>query len=286
MRAQTLGKLNFRAARNLVPARDPRSRKGQNGRVLVVGGSKEYFGSPALAGLSALRSGADLCYVFAPRFCAPVIAGYSPDLIVWSYPDDYLRRASVSLIEGMEKHVDALAIGNGLTKQAEVLGAVRDVLAVWQKPVVVDADALMPGLRFKSRHVVLTPHMVEFERLGGSRPSHDVPGRAKQVAALAESLGATVLLKGVEDIASDGKRTVLASTGNAGMTAGGTGDTLTGVCAALLAQRVKPLEAAALAAFVNGYAGDCAFKRLGYSLVASDIVSELPHAFKDLRGAD
>ncbi|VVC71907.1 ADP-dependent (S)-NAD(P)H-hydrate dehydratase [uncultured archaeon] len=285
MRAQTL-KMSLRVARSMVPARDPRSRKGQNGRVLVVGGSKEYFGSPALAGLASLRTGADLCYIFAPRFCAPVVAGYSPDLIVWSYPEDYLSRRSVSVVEGLEKHVDALVIGNGLTKQAEVLNAVRSILSTWQKPVVVDADALVPGLSIASRQAVLAPHAVEFERIGGGRVASDLAGRVRQVTALSEKLRATVLLKGVEDIVSDGKRTFVNTTGNAGMTAGGTGDTLAGVCGALLSQRVRPLEAATLAAFVNGYAGDRAFNRLGYSLIASDIISELPASFKEIRGGE
>jgi len=267
----------------MLPKRDPNSRKGQNGRILVIGGSKEYFGSPALVGLASLRSGADLCYLLVPRFIAPVVAGYLPDLIVWSYEGYYLNNKARDLLHELEKRADVLVVGNGLTKRPQVLSLARKIIALWQKALVIDADALMPGLQPASKTVVFTPHAVEFERLGGGKPSHNLNERERQVARLAGSLGATVLLKGVVDIISDGSTTLTNKTGNAGMTAGGTGDTLAGVCATLLAQGAKPLEAAAAAAFVNGAAGDRAFSRLGYYMLASDLINELPFVLKELR---
>lgn len=274
---------DFKEARNVLPKRNPSSRKGENGRVLVVGGSMEYFGSPALAGLAALRAGADLCYIVCPRFIAPVVAGYSPDLIVWSYGGGYLSKNALPLINKLEEKTDVLLIGNGLTKQPQVLSLIRRIVASWNKAAVIDADAIMAGLEFRKGRTVFTPHPVEFQRLGGAVPKKDPSKRAKQVSSLAGKLGATVLLKGVSDITSDGKRVVVSSTGNAGMTAGGTGDTLAGVCAAFLSQGLEPMDAAPLAAFVNGAAGDRAFKKYGYSLLASDVIDELPAVLKELR---
>ena len=267
----------------VLPQRDPKSRKGQNGRVLVIGGSREYFGSPALVGLASLRAGSDLCYLFVPRFIAPVVASYSPDLIVWSYTGEYLNSKALALLPNLEERVDCLVIGNGLTKKPQVLHLIREIISSWQKPIVIDADAIMPDLHVKSRKAVFTPHAVEFERLGGGRPSSNLTTRAEQVAHLASSLDAAILLKGVVDIASDGRRTFANKTGNAGMTVGGTGDTLAGICATFLAQGMEPVVAAAAAAFVNGAAGDAAFKRFGYSLLASDLISELPQVLKKLR---
>jgi len=278
-----IGQFTASRASKLIPGRRRDSHKGQNGRVLVIGGSAEYFGSPALAGLAALRAGADLCTIVAPRFITPTIAGYSPDLLVHSYRGDYLGSAEISRVLGMESRVDALVIGNGLTKRPRVLRAVRSILSEWRKPVVIDADAIQPGVSLASAHALFTPHVVEFRRLGGGTPSPDVAGRAQQVAALACALHAVVLLKGVTNISSDGEKTFASSTGNAGMTAGGTGDTLAGIAGAFLAQGLSPLDAASLAAFVNGRAGALALKKFGYSLLASDLVSEIPAALQALR---
>jgi len=272
--------------KQFVPGRDPNSRKGQNGRVLVIGGSEKYFGSPALVGLAALRAGADLAYILTPRFAAPTIASYSPDLIVWSYEGTQLNSKAFALLGELELKTDTLVIGNGLTKHPEALKYAREIISSWEKPIVIDADAIMPGLKITSKNAVLTPHSMEFERLSGSKPSKDLDARANQIAKLAERIGATILLKGTDqDLISNGKASYSNETGNAGMTAGGTGDTLAGICGALLAQGAKPVEAAAASAFINGAAGDLAFKKLGYSLLATDIISELPSVMKKLARA-
>lgn len=262
--------------------RNPDSCKGQNGKVLVIGGSKRYYGSPALVALAALRAGADLAYLSVPECVAPVVAGYSPDLIVWSYPGEYLAKLPEDLPE-LAQRCDALVIGNGLTKNPEVLQATRKIVEGWRKPLVIDADAIMPGLKLASRQAIYTPHTVEFQRLSGEKPKPGLTERKAQVAALAAKLSATVLLKGKVDVISVGKTTITNSTGNSGMTAGGTGDTLAGICATFLAQGYPPLQAAFNAAYVNGAAGDLAFKKYGYSLLASDIISEIPAVLKKLQ---
>jgi hydroxyethylthiazole kinase-like uncharacterized protein yjeF len=267
-------------ARKLLKPRNPGSRKGQNDRVLVIGGSKDYYGSPALVAAAALRSGADLAYLLVPAKIAPTVAGYLPDLIVREYEGNYLTELAFQQLNELQNKADVLVIGNGLTKKPVVLQAIQQITSFWQKPIVIDADAIMPGLRPASKHVVYTPHVVEFERLLGSPPSQTQGKREKQVAALAKKLNATILLKGRTDVISNGKTTFYNKTGNAGMTSGGTGDTLAGVCAALLAQGHEPVVAAALAAYLNGAAGDLAFKKYGNCLIASDIPKELPQAIK------
>lgn len=277
-------RLSVVAVRKLLKKRKPDSHKGQNGRVLIVGGSREYYGSPVLTALGALRASADLVYISCPERIAPVVASYLPDFIVWSYEGSYLNPDFFKLYDELERRTDALVIGNGITKNIAVLETAREIIARWKKPIVIDADAIQPDLQPGSKQVVYIPHPREFERLAGEELAARPEQRITQVKRAAKKLRATVLLKGPTDIISDGTVVRLNTTGNAGMTAGGTGDTLAGACAAFLAQGNTPLEAACLAAYLNGLAGDLAFVELGNSLIASDVAAKLPLAIKKLVG--
>lgn len=259
--------------------RSPDSRKGQNGRVLVVGGSRQYFGSPALVALSALRTGADLVYLLVPEYIAPTVASYSPDLIVWGYNGEYLNKGAMDLFFELREKTDAMVIGNGITKNPDVLKVAEKMIREYKKPCVIDADAIVAG-GYGIKNAVYTPHVKEFERISGRALPEDFDARKSAVKSIAEVLASAVLLKGKIDIASDGKTALLNKTGNAGMTCGGTGDTLAGVCGALLAQGNSALNSAICAAYINGAAGDLAYKKFGNSLIASDIVNEIPNVMK------
>ncbi len=258
--------------------RDPHSHKGQNGTILVVGGSKRYFGSPALVGFGALRAGADLAYLLVPEYISRVVASYSPDFIVWGYEGEYLSDKARALFEELKKRADVMVIGNGLTKNKNVLEAARNFAEEWKKPIIIDADLIGVEMNLKSKNVFYTPHVVEFRRLTGKMPSENLDARAREVLGAAKKLRATVVLKGAVDFISDGKNVALNKTGNAGMTHGGTGDVMAGVLAAFAAQKYSDFNAACLAAYINGLAGDIAFKKLGYSFIASDVIANLPAA--------
>ena len=267
-------------ARGFTRPRLPDSHKGQNGRVLVVGGSTKYYGSPALVGLAAYRAGADLVYILAPKEAAPTIASYSPDLIVWDYEGERLNERARGPFGELSGKAGALAVGNGLTKERGVLESASSLVGEWKKPLVIDADCIGAVER---KGAVYTPHAVEFKRLSGEMPHENVEERCEQVREAAASLKATVLLKGRVDVISDGKLVAVNRTGNAGMTCGGSGDTLTGIVAALLASGHSGFEAACLGAYLNGLAGDRAYKKYGNSLMASDIVEALPGALRSLQ---
>jgi len=267
------------ASRTLKP-RSPKSHKGENGRVLVVGGSRHYFGAPALVGLAALRAGADLSYLLIPKYISKSIAALSPDLIIWDYTGAILNKNAVSAFKNISKNADALVIGNGLTKEKEAISTAKELLSGWAGPCVIDGDAI--GFVSHEKAVV-TPHAGEFKRMGFGSPAESPEARGRQVKEAARRLGMVVLLKGVVDVVSDGERVGFNSTGNAAMTVGGTGDILAGVLGCLLSQGYGRFEAACLAAFINGAAGDLAFKQLGYSLLASDLLDFLPQALKKLR---
>ncbi|MBN8904297.1 MAG: NAD(P)H-hydrate dehydratase, partial [Rhodospirillales bacterium] len=155
--------------------------------------------------------------------------------------------------------------------------------------VVVDADglnALAPfpdDFRTRPTPLVLTPHPGEFARLAGV-PTHDVVTHREELAVrFAARAGVVLLLKGTQTVVSDGRRLYRNSTGNPGMATGGSGDVLTGVVAALLAQGLAPFDAAMLAAWVHGRAGDLAAAALGQTgLTAADLPDALPAAFREL----
>jgi len=260
-------------------AREPASHKGDNGEVLVVGGGP-YTGAPALAGQAALRAGADLVRVAAPEPVAREIQGYSENLIVREYAGETLGPAHVDRLAALAADHDALVVGPGLGSADGTLSAVESLLADFSGTAVVDADALgvVPDVETDA-DLVCTPHQGELVGMGGET-SDDWRERAELVEAFAADLGHTLLVKGARDVVSDGDRTRISRTGNAGMTVGGTGDVLAGITGAL-ACVLPPHDAASVAAYANGAAGDAVVETYGSGLVATDLLEAVPGVLWD-----
>ena len=264
--------------------RETNSHKGQNGNVLVVGGSNEYSGAPALAALSALRSGADISIVACPTSVASPIRSYSPDLIVKGLSDNYINFDDTSKILEISKKADSMVIGCGIGMEEETSLALNEMIEKIQKPIVIDADALkILDSNLISEHrneIVLTPHKAEFKAFFGV----DIPEKLSQkidiVSEYSKECTCTVVLKGNVDIISNGESVKLNDTGNPGMTVGGTGDVLAGLIGGLLAQGHNAYESAYLGAFINGTAGDIAKKEYGYNYLASDVLKYIPKVFR------
>ncbi len=280
-----------------IPKLSPRPRdshKGLYGTVLVVAGGRGMAGAAALCGAASLRSGAGLVRVATSAEVQPVVAGFEPSYMTYPLPgqeDGLIDLArSRAVLPGLIEHADALAVGPGLGQSDAIRGLVRYLIAETDRPMVLDADGLnmlvgqtelLSGLK---RPVILTPHPGEFARLSG----RDVPtvqqDRVKYAAELAATYGSlVVILKGSGTVVTDGRRYFINSTGNPGMATGGSGDVLTGVIAALLAQKMPAFEAAQLGVFVHGLAGDIARDHHGeIGMIAGDIVDALPDAFVHL----
>lgn len=264
--------------------REKASHKGQNGHVLVVGGSNEYSGAPTLAAMSALRSGVDISTVACPKSVASSIRSYSPDLIVKSLSDNYINFDDISKILELSTKADSMVIGCGIGVEEETNLALNEMIEKIQKPSVIDADALKildSDLISENRsEMVLTPHKSEFKAFFGV----DVPEKLSQkidiVLEYSKECKCTVVLKGSIDIISNGKSVKLNSTGNPGMTVGGTGDVLAGLIGGLMAQGHDAYESAYLGSFINGAAGDIAKKTYGYNFLASDILKNIPLVFR------
>lgn len=267
--------------------RPPEAHKGDFGRLLVIGGSETYTGAPALVALAALRTGVDLAFVAAPEKTALAIASFSPNLITVRLRGERLTQAGLAALRDHLARCTAVVVGPGLGTSGETFIAVRRLIRMMgeaRKPALMDADAVKAMGRVKRKvdfPVVVTPHAGEFEALSGKKPSRDLGARMEEVKDLAVKLGGVVLLKGHIDMISDGSRVRLNRTGNPAMTVGGTGDVLSGIVGALLAQGIRGFDAAVAGAFINGAAGDFAFKEYGYHLAPTDLIHLIPNVMND-----
>jgi len=280
------------------------SHKGDNGRVLVIGGGP-YIGAPALSGLAALRTGCDLVFVLTPKRTARAITSFSPLLIT---PDrlakdiamlspnlivrelsreDRLVAEDFGIIEEYIPKVDAVIIGPGLGSDKSTKVAIERIIlrcTKRNKSMVIDADAIQvvgkKPVIVRYSDTVITPHAGEFKGLTKVKLDSNLTHRKKKVGEWAKKLDVTILLKGPVDIISDGVRTKLNDVHNRAMTVGGTGDVLAGIVGGLLSKGVEPFNAACIGAFLNGSSGNAAFEKKSYGLVATDIIDEIPNVLK------
>ena len=251
------------------------SHKGENGRVLIIGGGP-FTGAPTLAAMAALRSGVDIVTVASPK--AEIIAGFSPNLIVKEVGTERITSKEVkTLIDLIARH-DSVVLGPGLGADPETTKAISTLLSASDN-ITLDADGLsaLATADYKAHSVTVTPHQGEFAALTGATIPSSLQERIEAVKAFSREWNVITLLKGRIDIISDGTKYRLNKTGNAGMTVGGTGDVLAGLVGAF-STRLDKMQAASTAAYLNGCAGDLAFSRLGYGLLATDVIDCIPGA--------
>jgi hydroxyethylthiazole kinase-like uncharacterized protein yjeF len=279
----------------LLAPRAIEANKGSYGHVLVIGGSLGKAGAAAMAGFSALRAGAGLSTVATPTSVLATVASFHSELM--TEPLAETEHGTISL-RALGLTLDALlvrktvAIGPGISRNSETAEFVRTIVSRGDKSLVVDADALSAfegsadQLTGRGRTVVITPHPGEMSRLTGLSIAEIQANRLEVARNFAREHSLIVVLKGHRTLiaAPDGAVWVN-PTGNPGMATGGTGDILTGMVAALLAQHPRhALNATALAVYLHGLAGDLASESVGEnSLVATDLVRFLPQAFAHAR---
>ena len=267
----------------LYPIPRPDSHKGENGRLLVIGGGP-YTGAPALVAWGAYRIGANVVHIATPGTAFPVIASYSTAFIVHALGGSRLLRPDASAVLEIASNMDAVVIGPGLGTSESTLEAVRDIVRALAAPVVIDADAFLAiGGHLdvlRGKRGVMTPHAREFAVVSGRALSGDLEERAHVASEFARRTGFTILLKGPQDVVTDGERVKVTRGGNAGMTVGGTGDVLAGLTGGLLAKHATPFDAARIAAFTSKYAGDLAFEDLSYGFTSQDVADRVPRVLK------
>ena len=257
-----------------VPRTD--SHKGQNGRLVIVGGGP-YIGAPIMAALSSLRVGTDLVTIYTPKRSFIPIASYSPSYMVRCLSGDVLGKEDVEGIVEACSHADALLIGPGLGTSSETADAVREIIEKTDVPAVVDADGItcIAGHVPARKELIFTPHERELSRLTGKDGASD-----EDVLSFCDDRY-IVLRKGpVDRIYGNGKLRNN-RTGSPGMTVGGTGDVLAGAAAGLLAKGMDGFDAACLAAYICGLAGERGFEKNSYGMTAADVIDNIGPVLKD-----
>ena len=285
---------------DFAPLLAPRTRdanKGSYGHVLVIGGSVGKAGAAAMAGFSALRVGAGLSTVATPKSALPTVAGFHPELMTEPLKETPAGTIASSNLQSISldrlvEHKSVLAVGPGISREAETQDFVRTILKRYRTPMVLDADGLN-AFENRSREltgnigpVVITPHPGEMSRLTGQSIAEIQANRLEVARKFAREHSVIVVLKGHRTLIASPEGDVwVNATGNPGMATGGTGDVLTGMVAGLIAQHPEEiLLATVLAVYLHGLSGDLAAEELGEEpLVASDLIRYLPQSLRHLR---
>ncbi len=274
----------------LLPPRPHESNKGMFGRVGILAGSVGATGAAVMCSHACARAGAGLITLLVQKDIYPIVAAMAaPEVMV---------KPLASPLDALDMNFDVLALGPGLGQTGT--DRVRTLIERWPKPMVIDADGLnalaediRPLLRGAGPRL-LTPHPGEMKRLlkgdAVSRGAvfNDHASRADTARAFTDYYPVTLLLKGARTIIAErGRPPAYNSTGNAGMATGGMGDLLTGICAAMLGQKLSPWDAARLASWLHGRAADLARQdgQSQESLLPTDLFPRLGAGFEELRAA-
>jgi ADP-dependent NAD(P)H-hydrate dehydratase / NAD(P)H-hydrate epimerase len=273
----------LKTIRKILRPRNKFDHKGKFGHALLIAGSKGKMGACILSAKAALRSGVGLLTVHVPQSGYQIIQSAVPEAMALIDPseDHFSEQKSGD-------HFSTVGIGPGLGQQADTKNALEKLFETFNKPMVIDADAL----NLLSAHSelqllipsasILTPHPKEFERLVGAW-SNDFE-RLVKLQRFSKKVNSVVILKGAHTtIACPSGKIYFNPTGNPGMAKGGSGDVLTGILTGLLAQGYTSEETAIIGVYLHGLAGDLAAREKGLSpLIAGDLIDFLPAAFKKL----
>lgn len=279
-----------------LPKRKPESHKGDNGRLLIIGGSVDYIGAVMLAGMAAFRSGIDIVTIAAPEKVAWAINTFSPDFITRKFKGEFFRVEQANKIIELSNDFDSVLIGNGFGVRKQTIRFSQKIIKNIKKPKVIDADAIK-ALGFDVNNSIITPHENELRIfLDNNLKNRKIvksifnkkikpENKAKKLqSALKDFLEKdnVLLLKGKTDIIISKDKIKFNKTGNPGMSVAGTGDVLAGLTAGILAQTNNLFDSACSAAFINGIIGDYLLKKKGYGFIASDFINYIPLFIKKL----
>ncbi|MFX0041960.1 MAG: NAD(P)H-hydrate dehydratase [Candidatus Hodarchaeota archaeon] len=265
--------------------------KGQFGKILIIGGSKNYSGAPAYASLTAIHFGCDLVITYVPEVIGNVIKSYSPNMIVRTNPGNWLNIKALEEIKELIDWSNAIVIGPGLGIEKETEELIVELLVYLKekkKSFVLDADALKLVKNHldivKSARAILTPHQGELKIMVNlDLPSYDkIEERADMISALAKKLNTTFVVKGPYDYIINNKKLKINKTGCPEMSIGGTGDVLAGLCASFLATNNGLFESACSASFLNGYIGEYCKKNLGDRFTTTDMIANISDAIDSI----
>lgn len=261
--------------------RKNKSHKGDYGKFLIVSGSKDRAGGPALSALSALRTGIDIAAIFAPKYISNVIRSFSPNIIsVYEYESERLDKKAFSEFESLYKRFDSCLIAIDPKRNLKdrkvksTLSSMVGLLKEDNKNFVLDAGSLsvLTPKDVADSNCIVTPHSGEYEIFLKNYKLKYNPEFC-------------ILLKGHEDMIYYDNKKAVNKTGNPGMTVAGTGDVLSGILGAVLTQTDDIFLGGCAAAYISGLAGNLAYKKYGYSLLPTDVIESIPNAIQKSKKA-
>ena len=255
----------------------PTSHKGENGKVCIVSGSRDYYGATVLSALSCMKSGIDLSYLVIPECNRKITASYSPSFIIRSYENSFLCPENIEEIYKLEQKVDCFLIGPGLSKNEKTLEVISLLLLNLKKPLIVDADALYslsPDTKLPNNSVI-TPHKKELETILGKKTPSKKEDLEKTLKNLSKKINATVILKGPKDTIVQKDKIAYNTTGNESLTKGGTGDILAGLVTGFIAQNIDSFSSAKLATKILGKAGEKLFAKKKYNYLVEELIEAI-----------
>jgi len=277
----------------LLPIREKNSHKGTFGKASVIAGSLGMEGAAILTCSAAMRTGLGLVKLFLPKSINNIVKTAVPEIITVPLEETvegvYGLSSIDQILEGI-KDASVVAIGPGCSKHYEVGETIKRLLSEPEVPLVIDADGLnmlttnMGWLEDISKDVVLTPHIAEMARLTNLSVKEIIDNPIKIARKYAVEWEVTVVLKSSRTIVASKNGDVYINTnGNSGMATAGTGDVLTGIITAFMAQGLSGVDASVLGVFIHGSAGDRVASKIGeYGLIAGDIIKEIAYTIKEL----
>lgn len=274
----------------VIPARKQYSNKSTYGHLFLVGGSRGKTGAVMMSARSALKSGVGLLTVCVPESIISAFEKKAIEEMTLPLPDSE-GKLSDSALDGilglLKKKSDVLAIGPGMGASNETRKLMKGLLNRFEQTMVIDADGInsldIESIEKAVCQVVITPHPGEMSKLTGISIAEIEANRIGTALDFSAKTDAVLVLKGVPTIVAHRGRAFVNTTGNPGMAKAGSGDVLTGMISALIAQGMTPLEASKTGVFLHGRSGDIAVGKKGiYSTIASDIINSIPDAFRSM----
>jgi len=269
----------------IIPKHKKNSHKGENGKVLIVGGSEDYTGTLALAGLAALRTGVDIVTIACPEKVGWAINSLSADLITKKFKCDSFSKKDIKKVLDMSKNFDVVQIGNGLSLDKRSLEFAKEAIKNIKKPLVVDADGIKAIGIQDVNNAIITPHILElalflensgikYHMIRKVLAEKNIIKKAGLIRKMIDLKNNVILLKGPTDIIITKKKGAYVKGGNERLAVAGTGDVLAGLVSGFLAQKLNPTQAAYNASYINKKIGDYLKKKKGYSYIASDLIED------------
>lgn len=273
-----------------LPIRESDIYKHKAGKVFTLCGARGFTGAATMVSEASLVTGAGLILAGVPESLNPIVESKMTEVISVPLPETSEGTYSEAAFEPLQEHFEwshVLALGSGMTQNQETQNLIDKILRTYEKTVVVDADACthynpetMKELKSCPGEIILTPHWGEFGKMTGSTKHELAENRLEIARDFATEYNVTLVLKGAPTIIADASGHVFINpNGNPGMASAGTGDVLAGIIAGLAGQGLPPMDAAVVACYLHGLAGDLAAEELTQlSVTAGSLIAYLPEA--------